>query len=242
MNRILSFLLLVPLLVACNRGYRIEGTLSVNSVDGKKLYLKTMSDGKMIAIDSAEVTHGLFSMQGNADSIQMATLYMDDESIMPVVIEKGKIKITISDMKANVSGTDLNDALYEFIHKRNDLEVSILELGKKETEQVMNGADYETVHKQLTIVGDSLMKEMNTYVKTFVLDNSGNVLGPNVFMMLCSSLPYPMVTPQIDNIIKDAPYEFKMHPLVKEFLAKARENEKLIEEQKRLQQSTVQNK
>lgn len=242
MNRVLSFLLLFPLLVACNRGYRIEGTSSVNSLDGKRLYLKTMRDGKMVAIDSAEVTHGLFSMSGKTDSVLMATLYMDEESIMPIVIENGKIKVSITDMKANVSGTDLNEALYKFIHERNDLEVSIMELGKKEASMVMDGADYEAVHRKLTAEGDSLMDVMNSYVKTFILDNSANVLGPNVFMMLCSSLPYSIVTPQIDNIIKDAPYEFKMHPLVKEFLAKAKENEKLMEEQKRLQENTAMKK
>ena len=95
---------------------------------------------------------------------------------------------------------------------------------------------------QLVVEGDSLMQAMNQYVKTFISDNYENVLGPSVFMMLCSSLPYPIMTPQIDDIIKDAPYSFKDNKLVREFLSKARENMKLIEEHQRLEQNASTNK
>ena len=81
------------------------------------------------------------------------------------------------------------------------------------------------------------MKEMNQYVKTFISTNYENVLGRNVLIMLCSSLPYPIMTPQIDDIIKDAPYSFKSNKLVREFLSKAKENMKLIEEHKRLEEN-----
>ena len=78
---------------------------------------------------------------------------------------------------------------------------------------------------------------MNQYEKTFISTNYEKVLGPNVFIMLCSSLPYPIMTPQIDDIIKDAPYSFKSNKLVREFLSKAKENMKLIEEHKRLEEN-----
>ena len=214
-NKILPFLLLLPFLASCTSKYRIEGTSSVNSLDGKMLYLKTMRDGEWVKLDSAEVVHGLFSMKGKVDSVQMVTLYMDDESIMPIVLESGKIKVTISNTDLKAAGTSLNAALYDFIDKRNALEESIGELEQKETRMVM---------------------------ETFISDNYENVLGPSVFMMLCSSLPYPIMTPQIDDIIKDAPYSFKSNKLVREFLSKAKENMKLIEEHQRLEQNTSTNK
>ena len=213
-NKILPFLLLLPFLASCTSKYKIEGTSSVNSLDGKMLYLKSLRDGEWVKLDSAEVVHGLFSMKGKIDSVQMVTLYMDEESIMPIVLESGKITVTISNTDLKAVGTSLNNALYEFISKRNQLEESIGEL----------------------------MKAMNQYVKTFISDNYENVLGPSVFMMLCSSLPYPIMTPQIDDIIKDAPYSFKDNKLVREFLSKARENMKLIEEHQRLEQNASTNK
>lgn len=209
----------------------------MNSLDGRMLYLKILRDGEWVKMDSAEVVHGLFSMKGKVDSVQMATLYMDDESIMPIVLESGKITVTISNTDLKAVGTSLNAALYDFIAKRNALEVSIEELEQKETRMVMDGADLEEIHSQLMVEGDSLMNEMNRYVKKFISDNYENVLGPSVFMMLCSSLPYPIMTPQIDDIIKDAPYSFKSNKLVREFLSKAKENMKLIEEHQRLEEN-----
>ncbi|MDE6820582.1 DUF4369 domain-containing protein [Bacteroides acidifaciens] len=241
-NKILSFLLLLPFLVSCTSKYKIEGTSSVNSLDGKMLYLKSLNDGEWVKLDSAEVVHGLFSMKGKIDSVQMVTLYMDSESIMPIVLENGKITVTISNSELKAVGTPLNAALYEFIDKRNQLEESISELEQKETRMVMDGGDLEEIHSQLMVEGDSLMNEMNQYIKKFISTNYENVLGPSVFMMLCSSLPYPVMTPQIDDIIKDAPYSFKSNKFVREFLSKAKENMKLIEEHQRLEQNTPTNK
>lgn len=237
MNKLLPFLLLLPFLASCTHKYKIEGTSSVNSLDGKMLYLKSMRGEEWVKLDSAEVVHGLFSMKGKMDSVQMVTLYMDEESIMPIVLESGKITVTISNTDLKAVGTPLNTALYEFIDKRNKLEESMVELERKETTMVMEGADIDEIHGQLVAEGDSLMKASNAYVKKFISDNYENVLGPSVFMMLCSSLPYPIMTPQIDDIIKDAPYSFKSNKLVREFLTKAKENMKLIEEHQRLEQN-----
>ena len=241
-NKILPILLLLPFIASCTHTYKIEGTSSVNSLDGKKLYLKTVQDGELLKIDSAEVIHGLFSMKGKMDSVQMVTLYMDDESIMPIVLERGKVTVTISNMEIKAEGTPLNTALYEFIRKKNELEVSIEELEQKETRMVMDGADYEEIHRQMVSEGDSLVNEMNKYVKKFISDNYENVLGPNVFILLCNSLPYPVMTPQIDDIIKDAPYSFKDNKMVKEYLKKAKENMKLIEEHQRMEQNSLMKK
>ena len=47
----------------------------------------------------------------------MVTLYMDEESIMPIVLERGKITVTISNTDLKADGTPLNTALYEFIQQ-----------------------------------------------------------------------------------------------------------------------------
>ena len=164
----------------------------------------------------------------------MVTLYMDDEGIMPVVLESGKIKVTLSNEQLMAKGTPLNDALYEFIEKRNSLELQLDEVDRKEARMVLDGANLEDIHEQLNKESEDLLKEMNDYVKGFIAENYENVLGPSVFMMLCSTLPYPMMTPQIEDIMRTAPTSFKENFFVKDFLSKAKENMQLIEEQKRL--------
>ena len=236
-NRILPFLLLLVLFTSCNRKYKIEGSSSVTSLDGKMLFLKTLRDGQWVNVDSAEVIHGHFKMKGRADSVMMVTLYMDHEGIMPLVLEDGKIVVSISNTQLIAKGTPLNDKLYEFIDKRNSLEVKIEELERKEARMVLDGANLDDVHGQLAKEGEVLVKEMNDYVRQFIVDNFENVLGPSVFMMMCSTLPYPVMTPQIEDIMRTAPLSFKENTLVKDFLTKAKENMQLIEEQKRMKQN-----
>ena len=235
-----AFPLLALLLCAsCSRGYRIEGQSSVTSLDGKMLYLKTLQDGDWVAVDSAEVIHGLFKMKGPVDSVRMVTLYMGDEGLMPLVLENGHIRVDIANVQMKAEGTPLNATLYEFIDKRNALELAIEEVDRKEARMVLDGVALDDIHDQLQQESDSLVGAMNTYLKQFIADNYENVLGPSVFMMMCSTLPYPVMTPNIEAILKDAPASFKDNVLVKDYVSKAKENMKLIEEHKRLQQNVA---
>ena len=63
---------------SCASEYKIEGSSSVSRLDGKMLFVKVPSGDRMLSIDSAEVIHGMFKMEGITDSTSMASLYMDD--------------------------------------------------------------------------------------------------------------------------------------------------------------------
>lgn len=241
-NRIFPLLLLLVFFSSCSRKYKVEGSSSVTSLDGKMLFLKTLQDGKWVTVDSAEVIHGLFSMKGSVDSILMVTLYMGDEGIMPLVLEDGKIEVSISNTQLTAKGTLLNNQLYEFIDKRNALVVKIEELERKEARMVLDGANLEDVHDELVKEGEGLVEEMNDYVKQFIINNYENVLGPSVFMMMCSSMPYPIMTPQIEDIMRTAPQVFKENKQVKDFLSQAKENMRLIEEHQRAEQNATESR
>ena len=244
MNRV-NVNLLFPLMIcaflfaSCSRKYKVEGNSSVPSIDGKMLYLKLLQGEEWVAVDSAEVLHGLFAMEGPADSARLVTLYMNDEGFMPLVLEKGKVKVTISNSKLRAEGTPLNDALYSFIDKRNEQEARMAELERKEARLVLEGANIDEVRAELVKEADVLMKEMNEYVKTFISSNFENPLGAGVFMMVCSTMPYPMMTPFVKELMLTAPATFKEHPFVKEFLSRAKENMQLIEEQQRMQENAI---
>ena len=83
------------LLASCGNEYQVEGNSSVSRLDGKMLFVKVSNGKELIKVDSAEVIHGLFRMEGKIDSTVIASLYMDDQNIMPLVMEKGKIQIKI---------------------------------------------------------------------------------------------------------------------------------------------------
>lgn len=236
MNRILFALVsLATILSSCNSRYEVSGKSSFQDMDGSTVYARKFTDGEWITIDSAEVVHGKFSMNGRVDSVVLATLFIGSDALMPVVLEKGKIDVTISDTELTAKGTQLNDALYSFVERRNKFDEQLTALDRKETTMIMDGGDIDEIHRQLAEEEQQISAEMDEYVNKFISDNYENVLGPGIFMMLCSSLPYPIMTPQLEKIIDEAPYSFKMDSRVKSFVAAAKENMQLIEENRRMQ-------
>ncbi|MBO7419470.1 MAG: DUF4369 domain-containing protein [Bacteroidaceae bacterium] len=229
--------LFVAALSSCSSAYQIAGKSDINSLDGKKLYLKTLSESGWMPVDSASVEHGLFSMEGVSDSTIMVSLYMDDESIMPLILENGFIQVSITTSETRASGTPLNNALYSFFDHRNNLVQQLDNLDRREAQMVMNGANIDEVHAQIQRESEDLTRKMNDFVISFIKDNYNNVLGPSVFMMMCSSMPYPMMTDQVEDIMRSAPMIFKQHPMVQDFITKAQENMRLMEEHQRLQQN-----
>lgn len=222
---------------SCSRQYRVEGESSIISLDGKTLYLKMQEKDGWKLIDSAEVIHGYFKMKGPADTTRMVMLFMQNDALMPLVLESGKVKVSIKPGSLVAKGTPLNDKFYEFLDKRNKLTHDIEDLQRKEAQMVLDGADIDDIHDDLKRQADDKVKEINDYTRQFIADNYENVLGPNVFIMICSTLPYPMMTDEVKDIIRTAPAAFKENPQVKDFLSHAQENMKRLEENKRLQEN-----
>lgn len=181
-------------------------------------------------VDSAEVVHGLFRMQGVIDTAVIASLYMDEQSIMPLVIEKGEIEIQIDNARIMVKGTPLNEKLYDFVTKKSSLDDRAYEVERLESHMIMDGKPTEVVEKEINAERERLSKEMDELVKTFIQDNYENVLGPGVFLMLCNGFPYPLMTPIMEEIVDNAPSSFKNQVLVKEYIEIARKNMEKINE------------
>lgn len=230
MNKLFFSLASLLALSSCASEYKIEGSSSVSRLDGKMLFIKVPNGDHMVDIDSAEVIHGIFKMEGIADSSVIASLYMDEESIMPFVIEKGKIAITIDNARIMVSGTPLNDRLYNFVGKKTSLDDRAYELERKESRMIMDGKDPEEIRSEIMKEREILAEEMNNLAKQFIQENYENVLGPGVFIMLCSSFDFPVMTPLIEQIVNEAPESFKSNPMVKEYVSVARANMEKLKE------------
>ena len=215
---------------SCASEYQIHGNSSVSRLDGKMLFVKVPQKGGLMNVDSAEVVHGLFRMQGVIDTAVIASLYMDEQSIMPLVIEKGEIEIQIDNARIMVKGTPLNEKLYDFVTKKSSLDDRAYEVERLESRMIMDGKPTEVVEKEINAERESLSKEMDELVKTFIQDNYENVLGPGVFLMLCNGFPYPLMTPVMEEIVDNAPSSFKNQVLVKEYIEIARKNMEKINE------------
>ncbi len=224
MKRLCYLFAVLAGLVSCAESYNIQGSSSVSSLDGSKLYLKAVQDDEVKNIDSCEVVHGKFHFSGTLDTTMMVNLFMDDQSLMmPIVLEKGEIIVRIDDSSRKVSGTPLNEQLYTFIDQHNQLSNRMNELGHRESQMLLNGIDEQEIASQLSVEAELIAMEEDSLVTNFIIANFDNVLGPGVFMMLTAGFQYPMLTPQIEHIMTQATDKFKNDPYVKEYYKTANE-------------------
>lgn len=226
MKKIFVLPAILALLASCASSYNVEGSSSITALDGSKLYLKAIKNNEFKNIDSCDVVHGEFHFTGLLDTVRMASLYMDDESIMPVVLEKGEITIKLDNARQVVGGTPLNDSLYKFIDKHNQLANQMNELSHKQSQMMLEGIDEAVIDRQLRAEAARIAQEEDQLVMKFVEANFDNVLGPGVFMMITSQYRYPILTPQIEDIMSKATKRFKEDPYVKDYYQTAQENEK----------------
>ena len=228
MKKLLYALLGIITLASCTSSYNIQGSSNVSTLDGRMLYLKVLSNNDFKKIDSCDVIHGQFQFCGTFDTVRLANIFMDDESILPLVIESGDITIKLDNTQQIVSGTPLNDELFKFFNKYNQLKNQEAELLHTHDRAIMDGSDMDAVTRKLNDEAMRLTAEEDKLVTTFVTDNFDNVLGPGVLFMMTIGYRYPELTPWIEDIMSKATDKFRNNPLVKEYYEKATENQQIM--------------
>lgn len=214
MKNLIYLFLLVACLTSCaelSESYVIKGTSSVSQLDGRKMYLKVLKNKELTNFDSCEVVHGKFQFSGAFDTVQMASIYMDDQSLLPVVVEKGDISVSIDNGKQKVSGTPLNDKLYAFLEQVTRLQNQIQELDHRYNQMLLDGIDETEANRTLAGEFNVIMHQEDSLVTNFVTSNFENLLAPFVFVQMASSVP------QVEQIMTNAPETFKNNPTVSEF-------------------------
>ncbi len=231
MNKSL-YLLLTSLLalISCKSQYMVRGSSNVDELEGKVLTLKVYVDGEMKSIDSTRVVHGRFNFGGGMDSTMLANVFLGDLSVMPIVLEEGEVSLNISETQQSATGTPLNDTLSGFIQRKTQLDARMAELPHLEAQMIMNGTDDDERLFELGKQSKQLAEENDQLITHFIRANYNNVLGPGIFMILTSNLPYPILTPQLEEIITNAPPYFLGHPYVKEYIKKAKEYQEKAKE------------
>ncbi len=228
MNKILYAFITLLAMTSCANSYNIQGTSNVSTLDGRMLYLKILKNNDFKNIDSCDVVHGQFHFDGNLDSVRMANIFMDDEAVLPLVLESGDINVKLDDAQQIVSGTPLNDKLFKFFKKYQQLQNQQMELVHKHDQAIMNGSDMELVTRKLNEEAILLADQEDKLVTSFVTENFDNVLGPGVFFMVTMRNQYPMLSPWIEDIMSKATEHFKNDPYVKDYYQKAQENEQIM--------------
>lgn len=110
------------LLVACSQkpGFEIQGTVADSQADGKQVYL--VKYGEEAPIDSAVVTNGAFTFQGEQATPTLCVLYVGDQKMRRVnagenapytavfTLENARLQAVLDEEAPAVTGTPENDA------------------------------------------------------------------------------------------------------------------------------------
>ena len=89
----------------------------------------------------------------------------------------------------------------------------------------MNGEDENVTNARLAQEAQQIAEHEDKLVTSFIVENFDNVLGPGIFMMITSGYKYPILTPQIEDIMSKATDKFKNDAYVKDYYQAATENE-----------------
>ena len=227
MKNIFYFLCAAAALASFSSSYNIQGTSDVQNLDGHMLYIKALQGNDLKNIDSCDVVHGKFEFRGTIDTVKVGTLFINDEGVMPIVLEEGDITIKFNTAKQTCTGTYLNDKLADFIEKYNQITSQIADLTHQEAQAVMNGEDMNEVYRDLQKKQNSLSVESENLITSFIEQNFDNVLGPFVFRMV-TSMEVPMTNSWIEALMVKATDTFKNDRYVKEFMDEANRNQAII--------------
>ena len=227
MKKILYFLCTAAALASCSSSYNIQGTSDVQNLDGHMMYIKALQGNELKNIDSCDVLHGKFAFRGNIDTVKVGTLFINNEGVMPVVLEEGDITIKFNTAKQTCTGTFLNDKLNDFIEQYNQITSQIADLSHQEAQAMMDGKDITVVYRDLQKKSDSLTGESDSLITTFIEQNFDNVLGPFVFRTVTNS-ETPMTNACIDALMLKATESFKNDRYVKAFMDEANHNQAVM--------------
>lgn len=218
-HKIVLPLLATLALNSCSRQYTIAGDMTQDVVSGRMLYL-SVNQGveKVHTVDSCLIVHGRFNFMGETDSVVMARLYVDHEMVMPFVIEGGEMNITIDYYKKSVKGGALNEQLNDYFHKMSELQTQWENICDRRLQLYMAGTLRPHILAELDAQETEVLKKIEFTETNFICENYKNPLGAGMFLLLTERLMLPQITPQIDEILRNAPPEFLNSPYVTSFI------------------------
>ncbi len=216
MRQITNIALLVSVLlstVSCRHSYKIDGDIDIYGFEDEMLGLVAHENGVFSVIDSCRVRHGHFKMEGRIDSTVFCVLSHGYESLMPLMLGPGNIKVLISPSQLEAKGTRLNNQLYDFLEKKNELDNRFEDLLQRSQQMAFLDPSLDC-DDSLRVVVD----EAENYMFDFIKRHYDDQLGVSVFLMMCYGLPTPNPSPLIQRVVDDAPDRFLNNYKVKAYL------------------------
>jgi len=179
-------------------GYEISG--KIEGADGISFYLQKTISGKIVNLDTAVVTNGLFKMTGGlVEYPEMVYLVTSDRKRrLSLFLENGKIIITgrlDSLSTAKVTGSKSNDEYYSY-------QRSLVTLSEK----------MKKIMEEYKAALEEIMAEEKSHTKDFIKNNPGSFVSP----YLLSNLTRNISPGELESIINAMDPEVAKIPVMTE--------------------------
>lgn len=219
------YLILWLSFAGCSHHYSISGSVNEKTMQEGTLYLSVMSEYEQPQyIDSCSLEHGFFTFAGRVDSVMMGHLALNGRVLMPIVIERGEMDVSLDVLGMGVYGGLLNVRLNELFNELNKIQQEWSALNDKRLFLMANRLGGHKEFERILAIEDSLNLRAEKLQSDFIIENFDNVLGPGLFMMICNKYPAPIMTPQLRGILNQAPNFFLEHPGVSTFIQRVNYN------------------
>lgn len=209
----LSLTLLAVMLSACRHSYTINGI--AEGYEGENLYLVIHENGEFSVIDSCRVRHRHFQMSGKTDSTVFAVLSHGFEPMMPLFVERGKLRINIAPSVLNARGTKLNNILYDFLDKKNEID--------NRYDDLFQRSQFSSGFMDRSVSYDDSLKlvaaEAEDYIYKFVKKHYDDMVGVSVFLMVCMGESSQEPSPLVRRIVENAPVSFLKNEKIRDCLS-----------------------
>ena len=199
-------------LASCGSRYCIDGSADLYGYDGKQLSAVVYDGSRFVSVDSCEVRHGRFSMEGLIDSVRFAVLCCDSRPVLPLFLEKGNITVKMSASGLDVSGTRQNNLLYEFLARKKELDNRFEDMFQQR--ENIAASRFEADVKKM-------VQEAEDYFYNFISSHYEEPVGLSVFVMMCDAQPRDgQMTPLIKRILDSAPESFLKKKFVRNYISR----------------------
>ena len=197
-------------LAACKKHqneYTINGHLDDAAFEGKVVYLYDAFMGTVL--DSATITNGVFSFTDTVGTPMLVTIRTNEEDMnysLLAVLEPGKIYADL--VTDSLSGTALNDNLFQFVTYENNLGEGLQE-SYAEMMMMTDEEEQKAAMQEFKARYEEAMAEYNQTVNQYYNENKTNILGV-YYLNNMEELTYS----QLEDLLQDAAPEVVNHPTV----------------------------
>ncbi|HMC00745.1 MAG TPA: TlpA disulfide reductase family protein [Flavobacteriaceae bacterium] len=168
------------LAISCAKENKYIVSASIDGVeDGRQVYLNTIDENKLSAIDTATVANNAFTFTGTVELPDVYFISIDQiRNNFPFILENENISLTMYKDSINTSvieGTKENDLLQEYSKEVNAISKEIMAL-RKENMEAQKAKDTAWMNS-LRGEYEALVKKGEEFDTQFTKDNNSSVMG-----------------------------------------------------------------